>query len=113
MCKKNLESTTWGTGYDTSTRIIQSTICAPSPVTFDVGNSTTIRSNLEVSILGEVWHLDPKEDMTAYELYNISVWKEEVKLNIHVPNYLENHFIDRITELGIIRHFRKDPKAGV
>jgi hypothetical protein len=49
--------------------------------------------------------LEPKRDMTAYELYQIGIFKENCKLNKH-PEAIP-HLIQSIDELNIRRHFKE------
>ena len=47
--------------------------------------------------------LSPQEDLTAFELYNINKWVEEVKMR--GLGFDNNNFYERAVELKIERHF--------
>ena len=62
--------------------------------------------DFSIHVDGITYYLRPKKDLTAYELYNINVWTEEMKLNSLAFN--ADKFYSRAEELGIIRHFELD-----
>jgi hypothetical protein len=55
---------------------------------------------------GKSYTLDPKEDITAYELYQIGEFKDSCNANKD-PQAVP-YLIDLMKELNIMRHFTED-----
>jgi len=67
---------------------------------------TWISTDITISMDGDPHHLRPKKDITAYELFNINKWIEEVRLN--QLGFKSERFYQRAEELEITRHFVRD-----
>ena len=63
-------------------------------------------TEISMSIEGINHYLRPKNDITAYELFNINKWLDEVKINQMA--FKADKFYERAIELDIIRHFESD-----
>ena len=63
---------------------------------------------LSIFTQDKCYTLSPKEDITAFELWNLHVILEECKLNRYSSSV--DKVIDRIKELGVLRHFEVEEK---
>jgi len=62
-----------------------------------------IKCKITIFAKGERRELQPKEDLTAFELYNINTWVNEANANF-MPENLDALY-ERMFELKIDRHF--------
>lgn len=62
---------------------------------------------LTIHFDGKTFVLEPEEDLTAYELWNINILIELMKLNNISSQNLARKIYDRACELKIDRHFKQ------
>lgn len=73
----------------------------------DIGYNMFTKSKIVFNTDSKAYILEPKEDITAYELWNVYRFIEEIKLNIYHHRDLGNALYNRAKELKINRHLKK------
>ncbi|MDG3089133.1 hypothetical protein P7F88_25055 [Vibrio hannami] len=76
---------------------------------FSIRPSKILREKWFIEIDGMRYMLEPEQDLTPIELYNIQEWKELARQHAcNVNSTVIEQLLELAKELGIIRHFKQE-----